>query len=103
MSDTNNQPITEEERKKVYDILAELLLKGLDLGNPDVFDVKDSEDSAEFIASKLDLVKTRGELLEFLKQLSEQWDVYRAAYVDMQKEDLMRKVQEELSQLKGGS
>ncbi len=103
MSDLSSQPVTEEERKKIYDILAELLLKGLELQNPDTFTVKDSEDSAEFIITKLHDVKTRGELLEFLKQLSERWDVYRSAYADMQKEDLMKKVQAELQKMKGES
>ncbi len=77
-----DQEISDELRKKVYDMLADALIKGLELLNPDIFNVRDSENSAEFIIDHMKSIKTRGELLVFLKHLSDKWEVFRPVYLD---------------------
>ncbi len=100
MSDDNqNQPISEELRSRVYELLADAMIKGLEMKNPEFFNAQDSEDSAELIATKLDILKTKSELLLFLKQLADQWEVYRPVYLEFEKDELMKKVQEELQKL----
>ncbi len=74
--------VSEELRKKVYEMLADAMITGLEMLNPDIFNVKDSEVSAELIATTLDQIKTKHELLLFLKKLSDRWEVYRPVYLE---------------------
>lgn len=94
-----NQNITDEYRERVYNLLADCLVKALQNPNPEVLSMEDSEQSAEFVLQHLEQVKTKDELYLFLKQLSERWFIYHPVYEELQKEDLMQKVQSELQRL----
>ena len=91
-----DQPITEAEKKKIYDELAEYLISGLE--KAEIFE-EEAAHSADFVLKRLDTIATRRQLLEFLAQLSSKWDIYRPAYEKVKKEELLQQVQSELSQL----
>jgi hypothetical protein len=79
----HHQPVSKDLRMKVYELLADSLIEGLEHPDPDEFSLKDSEDSAEMIATTLDQLKTRHELISFLKQLADKWKVYQPAYTHL--------------------
>lgn len=94
----NNDALSEELRKRVYDMLADNLIKALQQPNT-IFTVEDAQQSAEYISNKLETVQTKEELFFFLKQLAEQWPQYQIVFDELQKEEIMSKVHSELQQL----
>jgi len=68
-----SSPITEEQKKKVYDDLALAMIDGMEQGT---FSDEESRASAEFVLAKLGTVKTEQELFQFLEELGKRWSIY---------------------------
>jgi hypothetical protein len=94
--DANSDLLSVEMKNKAYDVLTEIMISSLEQNK---MTVKESEDSAEFIYKRLEAVKTRSELYAFLKELADQWFIYQPAYVELTKDDLMTRAQDELKQI----
>lgn len=67
------QTITEVERKKIYDDLADLMIDAVER---EYLPIKEMKKSCQYILETLDTVKTEDELLEFLHVLGEKWKSY---------------------------
>lgn len=67
------QSITEIERKKIYDDLADLMIDAVERED---LPIKEMKKSCQYILETLDTVKTEDELLEFLHVLGEKWKLY---------------------------
>lgn len=67
------QSITEIERKKIYDDLAELMISSIERSD---LPLKEIKKSAQYILETLDTIKTEEELLEFLRALGGKWKMY---------------------------
>lgn len=67
------QSITEIERKKIYDDLADLMIDAVERND---LPFKEMKKSCQYILETLDTVKTEDELLEFLHVLGEKWKSY---------------------------
>jgi len=87
--------ITQEEREKIYAQLAEAMMSALE---GDQATEEDAAESAEIIL-KLDTIQTRGELIILLANLAARWNMYRSVYLDAKKDELLSKVNVELSQM----
>jgi len=77
-----------EKKNKLYDDLAEVMLQGI------INESISSELSHEItitILKKLDSVKSRDELLEFLHNLATKWSAYNPFYVKLKYEDEQKK------------
>ena len=73
--DTNSSltALTPEYREKIYKMLAQTMLDGLDSGK---IRVDESVDMSEFIIERLDNLQTQDDLYIFLDELSEKWSIY---------------------------
>ncbi|OGK62740.1 hypothetical protein A2334_00800 [Candidatus Roizmanbacteria bacterium RIFOXYB2_FULL_38_10] len=67
------QTITEAERTKIYDDLADLMIDAVER---DDLPFKEMKQSCTYILETLDTIKTEEELLEFLRTLGEKWKTY---------------------------
>lgn len=90
----------EDLKKQVYDNLFDSITDALLHGNATI---RDSKESAQFILGKLDEVKTKQELLQFLFDLSTKWTLYHPYYVKIKysvaEEEDTKKIQELKSKL----
>jgi hypothetical protein len=68
-----NNALTEEERKKVYDDLADLMIGALER---EELSVPEMKKSAAFILDTLDTIKDEDQLIVFLRSLGEKWKSY---------------------------
>lgn len=68
---------SEEDRKKIYDELADLMIDGMEKG---LLSGPESKISAQFILDNLEMIKTHEEFKKFLSDLSKKWTVYLPAY-----------------------
>lgn len=77
-----------KKKNQLYDDLAEVMLQGI------INESISSELSHEIalnILQRLDNIKTRDELLEFLHNLATQWSAYNPFYIKMKYEDEQKK------------
>lgn len=88
--------ITEEFKNGLYHELVNAMIAGLEKG--ELFE-DDSSVSADFILESIEKAKDRNEILFFLENLAKRWDVYRPVFNKYKSEELLGKVQGELSQL----
>lgn len=80
-------------KNKLYDDLAETLLQGI--VNQSI-STELSQEIAQTILHRLDAVKSRDELLEFLHNLATQWSAYNPFYIKMKYEDEQKKDDQKL-------
>lgn len=80
-------------KNKLYDDLAETLLQGI--VNQSI-STELSQQIAQTILHRLDAVKSRDELLEFLHNLATQWSAYNPFYIKMKYEDEQKKDDQKL-------
>ena len=90
----------EDLRKQVYDSLFDSIIDAMLHGNASL---RDGKESAQFILGKLETVKTKQELLQFLFDLSTKWSLYHPYYVKMKysvvQEEETKKIKELKSKL----
>lgn len=89
--DTAAQLLSEEERSKVYDQLADMMIVALETGQ--MF-TEDANASADYIKEQIETVQTRDEMLQFLLALSSQWEVYKKVALDYKKLDLVHRLEQ---------
>ena len=68
-------PVTDTARSILYDELCQAMVDGL---KASALAYDSAQDSAEFILSHLDSIKTYPELVMFLDELSSKWPSYKA-------------------------
>lgn len=89
-------PLSDADKKALYDKLSDALINGLLHGF--LFE-DDSKESATVILDSVEKLQTRADALAFLKRLSDRWDAYREVYMEYKKEELLGTVQAQLNQL----
>lgn len=80
----------------LYDNLAKALMKGLKRG---YLFVDDARQSADYILSHLEKIRTYEELFIFLQELAKKWDAYQEVFLEFKRKDLIKKAQQELKKL----
>lgn len=94
--DFTSTQLSEEEKTAIYNQLAELLIVGLE--KADIEEASASE-SAKYILEQLKLLATKAELLGFLEKLAAQWDIYKEAYAQAKKQEIMQKIEQGMGAL----
>lgn len=94
--DQKNPLFTLEEREKLLDELAEMMISGLEKGL--ILD-PDAKESSTFVLERINTITNKNQLEQFLKELSIRWDIYKEAYEKFKREQLLNRVQTELQQL----
>lgn len=85
--------VTPELREQIYEQLADAMTTALEHAE---VTTRDASLSSDMILKNLDNARTYGELLTFLHQLSARWDIYQTVYQEAMKEELLKKVSDEL-------
>lgn len=89
--DTTAQPLSEEECSKVYDQLADVMIAALESG---YMFTEDANASADYIKEHIETLQTRDDMLQFLLDLSSQWEVYKKVAIDYKKFDLVQRLEQ---------
>jgi hypothetical protein len=69
----DKEAVTPEEIEKMFKLLADAMLEGLEKG---AIEVEASEESSAFVLERLDNVKTKAEMVTFLTDLANRWPIY---------------------------
>lgn len=86
-----------ELREKLYVQLTETLLRGV---IDDVFTSQESKEISHFILGKLDDVRTKDEMIEFLHDLSTKWAKYNPFYVALKFENQQKSDDVKMDEIK---
>jgi hypothetical protein len=73
----NLQMISDEEKKKLYSELAEIMISAMEKGE---LGDTDSAESAQFIIDNFEKIKTKVEVYLFLEQLYIKWPLYKDVF-----------------------
>ncbi len=68
----------EDLKKKLWDSLMDDLIDSMLHGNATI---KDAKESAQFMIDRLDPLKTKNELMQFLFDLQTKWKIYNPVYI----------------------
>ncbi len=85
-----DQKLTDEERDKIYDDLADTMIDALGKG---FISDEEAPNSSKYILEALDNVKIQSELDKFFQDLCNRWKIYKPVY-DKFKAKLMKKTDE---------
>lgn len=88
------KPVNEDYKKKVYELLADAMIHGLDNGDLGSDDV---HESASLIIEKLDNIATFDELTAFITDLQTKWPSYKQVFDIVKAESKNNQDQEELN------
>lgn len=96
--DVSQQPVSSEEKTRLYNTFSDLLLKGLD---EEALTDADAVEAADFILL-LDVVQTKQELHDFLQALANAWPIFQDEYVKYKKVYVIALIRQKFAQSQEG-
>lgn len=83
-------------KKKAYQGLKDALIIAMEKNE---ITEENTQESAEYITTQLDLVANHGEFMVFLERLINKWPIYRNVFIGFKSEETQKKDTEKLSEV----